>query len=132
MKLKFFLLKIVTLLATIQLTSLLSSHLLLAQDVNIEPELVIRTINGVNFLVEPDRKIITDPVTGLIIAEPIDRYMARKFKLLKDEKDKDIEQLEARIEPLEKKIAALELRLESFQQALQKPLWALPSVEEAE
>ena len=78
-------------------------------------ELTLKTVEGVQFLVEPDREIEHDPVTGILIPEPIDRYVARKYRTIQDETQREIIRLEAKIQALEDKLNRLE-------NALRRPL----------
>ncbi len=70
--------------------------------------LQLKTVEGVQFLVEPDREIEHDPITGILIPEPIDRYVSRKYKSIQKEFESEIARLEELIQALEAKIAGLE------------------------
>jgi len=81
-----------------------------------------RVVNGVTFLIEDDREVHTDPNTGLLIPEPMDRYMTRKYNALKEEKDKDIENLEERLAQSEENLKSLQERFDALETALQTPI----------
>ncbi|MBI2870233.1 MAG: hypothetical protein HYY14_00825 [Candidatus Omnitrophica bacterium] len=83
---------------------------------------VLKEVGGVQFLVEPDREIEKDPITGVLMPEPLDRYVARKYSTLKEDTETRIKDLESKIADLEKKITSLEdvLRRPLIPQAVQE------------
>ncbi len=69
-----------------------------------QPPTVVRTRDGLKFVVPPDWPI--ERRSGVVGPIPIEEYLARKFGAL----DKKIQALEQKVGALESKVSALEAR----------------------